>query len=85
MPITITLSLHDAKFLLEALGCAQRQHMTLEKCYRKNFLNDPKTLNADDLEAYADSYLQFYRARYLIDTLLSLIEQSEEVFVKEND
>ncbi len=85
MQITITLSVHDAKFVVEALGCAQRQHITLEKCYRNQFLKDPKTLNADDLESYADSYLQFYRAGYLIDTFLPLIEESEEVWVKEKD
>ena len=88
MQIQLTVSVHDAKFLVDALGRAQRQNMTLEKCYRKDFLKDPKTLNADDLEAYADSYLQLYRAGYLIDTFISLIEQaekSEEVFVKEND
>ncbi len=77
MQIQITVSVHDAKFLVDALGCAQRQHMTLERCYRKDFLKDPKVLNADDLESYADSYLQLYRAGYLLDTLNSLIERAE--------
>ena len=78
MQIPITVSLHDAKFLVEALGCLQRQSMNLEICMRKDFLKDPKTMNADDLEAYADSHLQLYRAGYLIDTFLSLIEQAEK-------
>ena len=78
MQISITVHLEDAKFLVDALGCLQSQSIDLEICMRKDFLKDAATINADSLEAYADSHIQGYRATYLIDTLLSLIEQAEK-------
>jgi hypothetical protein len=75
MPITITVQ--DAKFVLQLLASYQQEHMaTSAVIWEKAEQSDSFTLN--ELRTYEKASIEIYRAGYFGDRLHEMINDAEK-------
>ena len=75
MPITITVQ--EAKFVLELLASYQRQHMSTTTAILQEAEKGKDNFMFKELEKYEEAIIAIYRAGYFGDRLEELISDAQ--------